>query len=118
MKLVIPLAAEDHLLKWLDSKFAELAKYDAWSKWLDLLRLIHGPSSDNNVESCNTNGNVEDDNLVDVDIFDDTEPNTFDETIYTSYKCYNYLTKQVEIATLDSANKQEILSEFKDLQNI
>ncbi|XP_031638647.1 thyroid adenoma-associated protein homolog [Contarinia nasturtii] len=113
---VISLAAEDHLLQWLDTKFIEFAKKEAWSKWLDLLRLIYKPLAGNADE--NVDGDSNEDNLIDVDIFDDTEANTFDETIYTSYKCYNFVVKHINNAPLDSVKKQEILTEFATLQNI
>lgn len=116
MILVIPLAAEDHLLQWLDSKLVEVAKEEAWLKWLNLLRLMHSPSTENEDENVAVNGSSEP--LVDVDIFDDTVPNTFGETIYTSYKCYKFLLKHINATTLDSAKKEAILSQFSALQNI
>lgn len=115
---VIPLAAEDHLLQWLDSKFIEIAKHDAWSKWLDLLRLVHAPLKENDTGNITSNGSDEDSHLVDVDIFDDTEPNTFDETVYTNYKCYKFLIKHIGAATLDVSQKEKILSEFSSLKNL
>lgn len=108
------MAAEDHLLQWLDSKFVHLAGNDVWSKWLDLLRLVFEPLA----KKQQDNVNVNDSNLVDVEIFDDTDPNTFDETIYTSYKCYNYLVKYINDAKLNLIEKEKILSEFTTLQTI
>lgn len=110
---VIPLAAEDHLLQWLDSIFTHISKAGAWSNWLDLLRLVYSPLTVGKVES-----NQDESNLVDVDIFDDSEPNTFDETIYTSYKCYTFLMKQIEKSTLTDAEKEQIFIELASLRNI
>lgn len=119
---VIPLAAEDDLLKWLDAKFNELAPKEAWSKWLDLLRRIQKPLAENAGGDADADDNDddsnEDNNLIDVDIFDDTEPNTFDETIYTSYKCYNFLEENINSAVLDVKQKLAILTEFETLKNI
>lgn len=117
--LVIPLAGEDHLLEWLDTRFVNIAKEEAWSKWLRLLRLVCDPltsiDNDNNAEA---NGSNEDNNLIDVDIFDDTEPNTFDETVYTSYKCYKFLVKHIDRTMLGADKKEKILSEFVTLQSL
>lgn len=115
---VIPLAAEDHLLQWLDSKFIEMSESDAWSKWLDLLRLVNAPLKENGPGNTELNGSTEDSHLVDVDIFDDTEPNTFDETAYTSYKCYGFLIKHINAATFDIIQKDKILAEFLNLKNL
>lgn len=102
------------MLQWIDSKFLEVANDDAWSKWLDLLRRVHSPLNSESDEITDIDGN----NLVDVDIFDDTEPNTFDETIYTSHKCYNFMTKHIDNAPLDTSEKDKIRSEFASLHNI
>lgn len=111
--LVIPLAAEDYLLEWLDSKFVKIDNKSAWSKWLDLLRLVYKPLQSNEDDNANENGNTEN-SLVDVDIFDDSEPNMFDETIYTSYKCYNFMIRRME----NSTEKENILIEFATLHNM
>lgn len=113
---VIPLAAEDHLLQWLDSKFIEMS--NAWSKWLDLLRSVYAPLKENEAANTELNESTEDSHLVDVDIFDDTEPNTFDETAYTSYKCYEFLIKHINAATFDTIQKDKILAEFLNLKNL
>lgn len=116
--LVIPLAAEDHLLQWLDTKLIKIAKEDAALKWLHLLRMIYAPLSETKKEQAEANGSDENTNLIDVDIFDDTEPNTFDETVYTSHKCYNFMIGHLDNVTLDAKKKEEILSEFSTLQNL
>lgn len=113
--LVIPLAAEDHLLQWLDTKFIDLAKENASQKWMDLLRLIYAPLKENAAKNIDSN---EDSQLIDVDIFDDTEPNTFDETAYTCHKCYVFLIKHIDATELDSSHKDTILAEFSSLRNL
>lgn len=115
---MIPLAAEDDLLLWLDSRFIEIAQTEAWSKWHDLLQLVYSPLADESDERPEANSNDEESHLVDVDIFDDTEPNTFDETIYTSHKCYIFMMKHVESAPIGESEKNEIRSKFTALQNI
>lgn len=115
---MIPLAAEDDFMRWIDSKFVEIAQTEAWSKWYDLLQLVYSPLKDDSDEKPETNSNSEDSHLIDVDIFDDTEANTFDETVYTSHKCYIFMMKHIENATIDPAKKDEIRSQFTSLQNI
>lgn len=116
--LVIPLAAEDEFLHWIDAKFLEVAQTEAWSKWYDLLQLVYNPLKDESDEKPETNSNNDNNHLVDVDIFDDTEANTFDETIFTSHKCYIIMMKHIENATIDPIKKDEIRSKFTSLQNI
>lgn len=116
--LVIPLAAEDYLLQWLDTKFVQIAEKDVWSNWLNLLRLVFAPVVRNQDENTAATSDNNEDNLVDVEIFDDSDANTFDETIYTSYKCYTFLVKHINDAQLNVNQKQRILSEFEILQNI
>lgn len=88
-------------------------------KWLDLLRLIYKRFSENDKENVDVNGRTKDNYLIDVDIFDDTEPNTFDETMYTCHKSYNFLVEHINNdSVFDSVKKQEILAEFETLQNI
>ncbi|XP_055295122.1 thyroid adenoma-associated protein homolog [Sitodiplosis mosellana] len=113
---VIPLAAEDHLLQWLDSKFVQIARNDVWSKWLDLLRLVFAPLGKKQEDSANDDNN--EDNLIDVEIFDDSEPNTFDEAIYSSHKCYTYMVKHINSVQMNPDQKLAILSEFSPLQNL
>lgn len=103
-------------MEWLDIRFVTIAKEEAWSKWLRLLQLIYDPSTDKDGDIDNADGSNVDNNLIDVEIFDDTEPNTFDETVYTSYKCYNYMIKYIE--KLDVQNKTEILTRFAALENL
>lgn len=100
----------------MDIRFVTVAKEKTWSKWLQLLRLIYDPSRDKDGDLIKAGGGDEDKNLIDVDIFDDTEPNTFDETVYTSYKCYNYMIKYVQKSPLK--NETEILARFAALQNL
>lgn len=113
--LVIPLAAEDHLLQWLDTRFSKISSTDAWSNWYDLLHLVYTSSTEKVDEKIETNN--DDNHLIDVDIFDDTEPNTFDESIYTSYKCYTFLVKHIKNSTLTDARKEEIFVEFENLRS-
>lgn len=112
------MAAEEHLLQWLDSRFVQIAENNVWSNWLDLLRLVFAPVVKNQEENTAANDSSNDNNLVDVEIFDESDANTFGETIYTSYKCYTFMVKHINGAQLDVNQKQEILSEFKILQNI
>ena len=112
------MAAEDHLLQWLDSKFVQIAENNVWSNWLDLLRLVFAPVVKNQAENTAANSSSNGDNLVDVEIFDDSDANTFEETIYTSHKCYTFMVKHINDSQLNVNQKQEILSEFKILQNI
>lgn len=113
---MIPLAAEDHLLEWLDMRFVGVAEEEAWSRWLHLLRLIYDPATEKGDGNIGAGGDTADKNLIDVDIFDDTEPNTFEETVYTSYKCFNFLLKHASQMAGDK--KEEILSEFSTLQHL
>lgn len=115
---VIPLAAEDYLLKWLDTRFHGIANEMAWSKWLDLLRLVYASLREDNDQKSGLNGDCDDSTLIDVEIFDDSEQKSFDETAYTSYKCYTFLVKCVNASTLNIAEREKILSEFPNLQNI
>lgn len=94
-------------------RFIKVAGNEAWSKWLQLLRMMYDPVA------AKDKGNIDGDddhNLIDVDIFDDTEPNTFDETVYTCYKCFKFLLKHVNQSTIDQ--KEQILSKFSTLQNL
>lgn len=113
---VIPLAAEDHLLEWLDTCFVEVTNVETYSLWLQLLRLIYYPMTQNSQESIVAGGGKMDNNLIDVDIFDDTEPNTFDETVFTCYKCLNNMLKHIDRTATDT--KEQILSEFSTLNNL
>lgn len=110
------MAAEDYLLKWLDGRFVKSAGVETYSKWLQLLRLIYDPLSEKDQESIDAGGDNADNNLIDVDIFDDTEANTFDETIFTCYKCYNFMLKHIEHIAREE--KEQILCEFSTLQNL
>lgn len=108
------MAAEDYLLSWLNVRFIESAKGEAWKRWLQLLRLIYDPQTNKDEEA---NGCNEDSNLIDVEIFDDTDPNTFDETIYTAYKCYNLIIQNFNEVALDANQKQLILDDFPTLKH-
>lgn len=99
-------------MEWIDTKFLQIAKNDTWLKWLDLLRLVSALLYDKHIENADDSDNK---NFVEVEIFDDTDPNTFDETIYTSFKCYTFLVKHINAANLNSIEKQDILSEFEYL---
>lgn len=106
---MIPLAAEDFLLQWIDTKFTSFGEDSTLLNWLKLLRRVYMPLSENSPIDRNdvgTNGDCS--HLIDVDIFEASEPNTFDETIYTNYKCYQYLIKYIECA----ADKEKTLVEF------
>lgn len=112
------MAAEDYLLNWLDERFVTIGKDEDGSilAWLRLLQLIYDPTIESDGESVETNETQNVNNLIDVDIFDDTEPNTFDETIFTSLKCYQFLIKHVEKSKLDT--KPEFLSKYDTLLNL
>lgn len=112
---VIPLAAEHNFLEWLDTRFSKMTKNEAWSAWLQLLRLVYNPCAQDTEQIVNSND--ETNNLIDVEIFDDTEPNIFDETIYTAYNCFNYVVKNMKnCASLDADSKEKIFSEYSALK--
>lgn len=56
----------------------------------------------------------ENDNLVDVDIFEPDEQNTFDESIYTLYKCCSKLLESTPSDDLSEV-KEEMLKEFPSI---
>lgn len=114
---VIPLAAEHDFLEWLDERFSKMAKSESWSAWVHLLRLVYN-SCPQEAEQ-NLDSNTASNNLIDVEIFDDTEPNIFDETIYTAYNCYNYMVKNMNnCSSLDVDSKEKICSEYSALKNL
>lgn len=115
---VIPLAAEHKFLEWLDKRFSEIVKGEAWSAWLQLLRiLVYNPSAQETEQNINPNNATN--NLIDVEIFDDTEPNIFDETIYTAYNCFNYMVKNLNNCTsVDVDKRDKIFLEFSALKNL
>lgn len=109
------MAAEHNFLEWIDKKFIEITNSEeAWSAWLQLLRSIYNPSTqevNESAESTNT--------LIDVEIFDDTDPNIFDEPIYTAYKCFCFMLKNMNKCTsLDETTKQNIIAEYSELKEL
>lgn len=114
---VIPLAAEHHFLEWLDKRFIEISKDEAWSAWLQLLRMVHNPQTQEAEQNMDPKNDAN--NLIDVEIFDDTEANIFDETIYTAYKCFNFMLKNMNnCTTLDARSKEKIISEYSNLKEL
>lgn len=114
---VIPLAAEDHFMKWLNKRFIEMSEDEAWSAWLHLLRSVYSPQIQEAEQ--NTNAKNAANNLIDVEIFDDTEANIFDETIYTAYRCFNFMLRNMNNCTsLDAQRKEKILSEYSNLKKL
>lgn len=116
--LVIPLAAEHDFLEWLDKRFSEIGNGESWSAWLQLLRLVYNPCAQD-AEQQNADPSNAPKNLIDVDIFDDTEPNIFEETNYTAHNCLNYMIKNLNSCTsLDVDSKDKIISEYSALRNL
>lgn len=104
---MIPLAAEDYLLDWFDEKIKSSGTFRIW--W-DLLKMMNDDEEDGqSVEQSERNDDG--DNLIDVEIFEADEQNTFDEAIYTQYKCYKKLVKCVEQS---DQNIPKLLNEIKD----
>lgn len=103
-------------MEWLDKRFNEIGKSGAWSAWLQLLRLVYNPCTQTTEQ--NTNSNNAANNLIDVEIFDDTEPNIFDETIYTAYNCYNYMVKNMNSSSLNADSKENICLEYSAVKNL
>lgn len=98
-------------------RFIKIAKADAWSAWLQLLQLVYNPRVQK--ADTNTDSNNAENDLIDVDIFDDTEQNIFDETIYTAFKCFNLMIKHVHSCTsLDVDSKEKIISKYYDLKKL
>lgn len=118
---VIPLAAEHSFLEWLNKRFGEIGEGETWSAWLQLLRLVYYPRGrDPEQQSSgptNAANSLMEIIMIDVEIFDDTEPNTFGESNYTAYNCFNYMVKNMnDCASLDMDSKEKIYSEFPILR--
>lgn len=102
----IPLAAEEYLLKWLDDVFFYKAgKKSAYTNWIKLLQTITIDA-----DSMNNRSDENDDthDFVDMDLFEISEPNAFEEPIYTLYKCFVHLDKYIE----NRQERKDILSKF------
>lgn len=108
------MAAEHNFLEWLDKRFSKMVNGEKWSAWLQLLRLVRNPRAQE-ADQANSSAN----NLIDVEIFDDTQPNIFDESIYTEYKCFQFMLKNMNnCPSLDADSKERILSEYSNLKNL
>lgn len=86
---VISPYAEDRLLEWLDKIFSlngSGAGYENWSKLIQTI-LITGNFKEGHSGVS--------DGIVDIDIFDISEPNTFDEPSVTLHKYNVYLDKYI-----------------------
>lgn len=114
---VIPLAAEDNMLAWLDRRFIQINKNEAWSAWLQLLRLVYNPGTQEVKQNADPNNSA--DSLIDVEIFDDTEPNIFDEPIYTASKCFRFMLKNMKNCTsLEATTKEKVIAEYSILNEL
>lgn len=114
---MIPLAAEDYLFNWLEQKFQKIVTNDekSWELWLKLLRLMSDTGSDDAVEQVEPT--TDHTHLVDVDIFEIDEPNTFDEFNLTQYKCFSRVINHLEKINGNSLQlKMDILNEFPALK--
>lgn len=113
------MAAEHNFLEWLDKRFIKIVEGEAWSAWLQLLRLIHNPCAQEAEQDVVDPNNAAANNLIDVEIFDDTEPNIFEETIYTEYNCFHFMVKNMNSCTsLDAKSREKILSEYSNLKDL
>lgn len=101
---MIPLAAEDHLLSWLDAFLSKIGKKSACTNWIKLMQRIISKDDSMNCSSRNEDN----DDLVDIDLFNTSVSNAFEEPIYTLHKCFVYLDKYIE----DQQNRKDILSKF------
>lgn len=89
------MAAEDFLLDWLDQEFKSKSnECETWISWHKLLQKIYSDDDDDSVEENRQES--DDNNLLDVVIFEADEHNTFDEVIYTHYKCYKKLLSNLK----------------------
>lgn len=114
--LVIPLVAEDYLLRWLNTVFthSECSNIECW---IDLIRLIHESAAlDNDSDS-----ESDDDEANDVDLFEANEINIFGETLYVSFKCYLQLIESIGQSSMSESEKsllrKQIDDEFPNLKN-
>lgn len=116
--LVIPLAAEDFLLDWLNEEFkSQSSKCETWISWHKLLQRIYSDNDDDVLNSVEQNGQDSDDNnLLDVVIFEADEHNTFDEAIYTHYKCYKKLLSNLKESGSQEEKGDYIQAEFPSLK--
>lgn len=115
---MIPLAAEDYFMEWINLRFIKIAKDEAWSEWLKLLQLVYNPHVQEPEDTAETVNHSEN-NLIDVEIFDDTEPNIFDETIYTAHKCFNFMLKNMNgCPSMDLDYKEKILAGYVALKDL
>lgn len=118
---MIPLAAEDFLLDWLDEKFKlKSNECETWTSWHKLLQRIYSDDDnddDDVMNSVRQNGHESVDNhLVDVDIFETDAHNTFDEAIYTHYKCYQKLLSNLREGGGQEEKEKHIQAEFPALK--
>lgn len=106
-------------MEWLDERFSKLAKGDAWSAWLQLLRLLYKLGTEDTELNVDSNDTADNSVEIVVEIFDDTEPNILDETVYTAFKCYNYMVKHMNnCASLDVDIKEKILLDYSNLKKL
>lgn len=114
---MIPLAAEDILLDWLHEKFKSNSnECETWIQWHKMLQRIYS-NDDDKMNSGEENGRDSDDNnLVDVYIFEADEYNTFDEAIYTHYKCYQKLLNSLKESGGHKEKEKNIQAEFPSLK--
>lgn len=100
---MIPQAAEDLLLKWLDNAFLTTGRDAAYRNWTLLLKAT--PLNVEMLSKGSNGGEGTNNQLIDMDIFEISEANTFDEPMYTIYKYYHYLAKFIQ----DDRDKDLIL---------
>lgn len=106
---VVPSAAEDFLLEFLDETFIATSPNQAWSNWLDLLRLITASRKE---EAC---GDTE------AEIFEANKSSNNITDFHVTYKCYMHVITAMEKAAAAQSDIQKIRLEFPflcDLWNI
>lgn len=121
---VIPLVAEDYLLRWLSGIFTKFNGQSSWQQWLELIKMIQmnnagSEESDENDGEIDLNEATNGDDSV--DIFEANEINMFGETVYISYKCYQHLMQSINASGKDAdeiaALKKHIYSELPALRD-
>lgn len=107
---MIPLVAEDYLLEWVSNVFTNACAEKSWKLWMDLIKLIQTTESGQTADECDMNDGDDDDldeNADDnIDIFDANNINLFGETVYITYKCYEYLKQCIDDSSAGNYDKE------------